>query len=249
MATDVQYLIIGAGPTGLGAALALKEAGVGDFRVLERNGWPGGLSASFVDAAGFTWDIGGHVTFSNFPAFDALFDAVLERDGWLTHARDARALIEGAWVHYPVQRNIGALPRETMWRCVEGLVEAALLQGKVRPENFREWILASFGRGLADVFMFPYNAKVWGVPLEEMSLEWIGERVAEIDLREMVRAVLLGQEDATWGGNRTFRFPRRGGTGAIWSGAAAQVGRERIHYDTEVVEIDRGRRLARTAGG
>ena len=58
------YLIIGAGPTGLGAAHRLKELGVRRFAVLEANDHAGGLSASFKDSAGFTWDIGGHVLFS-----------------------------------------------------------------------------------------------------------------------------------------------------------------------------------------
>ena len=50
----VKYLIIGAGPTGLGAAYRLKELGENDFMVLEAHDYPGGLAASFTDEAGFT---------------------------------------------------------------------------------------------------------------------------------------------------------------------------------------------------
>jgi protoporphyrinogen oxidase len=53
-----QYVIIGSGPTGLGAAYRLKELGIKDFIVLEKENYIGGLATSFVDEKGFTWDVG-----------------------------------------------------------------------------------------------------------------------------------------------------------------------------------------------
>jgi len=60
-----KIVIIGAGPTGLGAAFRLHELGYRNWEIYERNHYIGGLSASFKDNKGFTWDIGGHVLFSN----------------------------------------------------------------------------------------------------------------------------------------------------------------------------------------
>ncbi len=46
--------------------------------------------------------------------------------------------------------------------CLTGLVDAkvqnSLAQGK--PANFDEWIIRVMGRGIADLFMRPYNFKV-----------------------------------------------------------------------------------------
>ena len=58
-----EILILGAGPTGLGAAYRLHEAGHDRFTVLEARGEPGGLASSYVDPQGFVWDVGGHVQF------------------------------------------------------------------------------------------------------------------------------------------------------------------------------------------
>src|SRR5262245_1695648 len=60
-----RIIIIGAGPTGLGAAYRLKELGHTDFMVYESSPYVGGLAHSFTDEKGFTWDIGGHVMFSH----------------------------------------------------------------------------------------------------------------------------------------------------------------------------------------
>lgn len=42
------------------------------------------------------------------------------------------------------------------------------LQGK--PANFDEWILRVMGPGIADIFMRPYNFKVWAVPTTMMQV-------------------------------------------------------------------------------
>src|SRR5437870_5769735 len=70
-------IILGAGPTGLGAAYRLQERGVDDFTVVEARAEPGGLASSYVDARGFTWDVGGHVQFSHYAYYDDLLDRAL----------------------------------------------------------------------------------------------------------------------------------------------------------------------------
>lgn len=247
---STRYLILGAGPTGLGAAYRLKELGVSDVLVLEQADHPGGLAASFTDDQGFTWDIGGHVQFSHYRYFDELMLKALGESGWLRHQRESWAWLEGRFVPYPVQNNIRYLPPEKMWACLDGIITANLQSGAAaRPANFREWILSRFGPGLAELFMLPYNFKVWAYPPEEMSHHWVGERVAVTDLRRVTRNVIFGQDDLSWGPNNTFQFPVRGGTGAIWKRVAEFVGGQHFRYGSTVEAIDPGKRLVRCTGG
>jgi protoporphyrinogen oxidase len=84
--TDI--LILGGGPTGLGAATRLHEKGA-DWHLLEAASEFGGLASSFVDENGFTWDLGGHVQFSHYDTFDRYMKLALGADGWLTHQRES----------------------------------------------------------------------------------------------------------------------------------------------------------------
>jgi protoporphyrinogen oxidase len=74
--------------------------------------------------------------------------------------------LKGVWAPYPLQNNVSMLPKEEQVRCIDGLVDAALeaRTATTKPKNFDEWIVRSMGVGLADVFMRPYNYKVWAVP-------------------------------------------------------------------------------------
>lgn len=40
------------------------------------------------------------------------------------------------------------------------------------PANFDEWILRVMGSGIADVFMRPYNFKVWAIPTTQVGWSW-----------------------------------------------------------------------------
>ena len=53
-----------------------------------------------------------------------------------------------------------------------------------------------------------------------MQCDWLGERVATVDINRAINNVIVNKEDAGWGPNAVFRFPLEGGTGAIWKGVA-----------------------------
>ena len=230
-------MILRAGPTGLGAATRLKELGFESFHVYDRANRVGGLAASFVDVRGFTWDVGGHVQFSHYHYFDDLMDEILGTRR-LEHERESWIWIEGRFVPYPFQNNIRYLTQESRWRCVKGVAELYKQPPRARPSHFREWIDVTFGAGIADVFLVPYNFKVWAHPLEELDYNWIGERVAVTDLTRLLDNIFHEKDDRSWGPNHTFSFPEHGGTGAIWEGVADRVGRAFITLEKDVKSID-----------
>lgn len=66
---STEVLVIGAGPTGIGAAVRLTQTGT-DHLVVDAFDQPGGMAGSFTDDDGFAWDLGGHVIHSHFASFD-----------------------------------------------------------------------------------------------------------------------------------------------------------------------------------
>ena len=231
-----KIIILGAGPCGLGAAWRLTEVGYSNFKLFEKSPFPGGLSASFTDDEGFTWDIGGHVLFSHYPYFDQLMDNLMG-DEWFVHQRDASVWMDGRFIPYPFQNNLRHLPPAARWKCIEGLLD---LQRAPLPEpgNFQEWILATFGRGIAELFMIPYNRKVWACDLEQMAYDWIGDRVSVIDLGRVLRNVVLEEDDLGWGPNSSFRFPRQGGTGEIWRRLCGRLDPTKVFLECPAVGIN-----------
>lgn len=233
-----KYVILGGGPTGLGAAYRLKELGITDFIVLEKENFVGGLATSFVDEKGFTWDVGGHVQFSHYQYFDDLMKLALGEEGWYTHQRESWVWIRDRFVPYPFQNNLGYLPKEEQWQCLQGLIDLYKKGPSTQLANFRDWILNTCGQGIADVFMFPYNFKVWAYPPEMMNANWVGERVAVSDLGRIVENIIFEKDDLSWGPNNLFQFPKSGGTGAIWKAVGQLIGEEFFRLNSTVKSVN-----------
>jgi protoporphyrinogen oxidase len=210
-----RIVIIGAGPTGLGAAFRLKQLGYQNFAVYDRLPHIGGLAGSFTDSAGFTWDIGGHVMFSHYKYYDAVFDELMGQD-YQMNMRECWVRMFDTWVPYPLQNNIRYLPKEVTYECLAGLVEAQTRRDHKKAANFEEFIDAVFGDGIARHFMKPYNFKVWAHPPRLMNKEWIGERVAVLDINRAIKNVVMQSDDFGWGPNNQFKFPLFGGTGEFY---------------------------------
>lgn len=222
-----RIVILGTGPTGLGAGYRLKELGYTNFVLYERNAYIGGLSHSFVDPQGFTWDIGGHVMFSHYTYYDQCFDKLMGKEFTLNN-RESWVRMFDTWVPYPFQNNVRYLPKQAAFECIAGLVKAQSGKGKVASPaaatNFGEFIDAVFGEGIAKHFMRPYNFKVWAYPPERMNKHWIGERVAVIDVERALKNVIMGSDDFGWGPNNQFKFPLKGGTGEFYRRFGPELG-------------------------
>lgn len=209
-----RIIVLGAGPAGLGAAYRLHETGYKNWNIYEKNNYVGGLSASFRDKQGFTWDIGGHILFSNNDRFNRLVNDLLHNDV-LTFTRESWIWLKDSFIKYPFQNNFHMHPdKELVFECVLGLFEN--LNKKGSSKNFEEWICHFFGEGIARHFMVPYNNKVWACPLSRMDYNWIAERVSIIDIRRILKNIISRQDDSEWGPNNTFRYPLFGGTGGLF---------------------------------
>jgi protoporphyrinogen oxidase len=233
LADSPRIVVVGAGPCGLGCARELVRLGHVNFRVVERAPHAGGHAGSEVDAAGFTWDQGGHVVFSHFGEFDRLLEEIMGDDVY-HHERSSYIRFDDRWVPYPFQNNLRHLPPEVAYECVLGLIEAPGGDPKM---NFAMWMEAVFGGGITHHFMRPYNFKVWATPPERMASQWIGERVSVVDHKRALRSMIFAEDDAAWGPNNLFVFPAEGGTGEIYRRLALRL-RDRISYGRELVHVD-----------
>jgi UDP-galactopyranose mutase len=243
-------VVVGGGPCGLACARRLLELGHQDVVLLEAADQPGGLASSIVDPAGFTWDRGGHVVFSHYGEFDRLLDQVMGADVE-HHERSSFVHIAGTWVPYPMQNNLHRLPAHMAEAALTGLIAA---QHAPHPADdppdidFATWMSRTFGDGIVEQFMYPYNEKVWAQPPAAMSSRWIAERVSTVDWRQALRAVVRKEDDVTWGPNNMFAFPSWGGTGEIYRRAAAPIA-DHIRYQTSVSSVDPNRRVVSLADG
>ncbi|XP_014679054.1 PREDICTED: uncharacterized protein LOC106818898 [Priapulus caudatus] len=248
---DKRIVILGAGPTGLGAATRLHELGHRNWLLLEGASEPGGLASSVRDDNGFLWDMGGHVIFSHYKYFDDVITTFVP--DWLHHRREAYVWMCDRFIPYPLQNNIHRLPPLERESCLQGLIDAQQqatpTPTPTKPATFQDWIDRNFGKGLARLFLNPYNFKVWAYRPSAMTADWVGERVAKVDVKRIVDNIASNRDDVAWGPNSQFSFPENGGTGAIWRAVYDHLPADNCRLSSEVVRIYADEKLVELRSG
>ena len=131
--------------------------------------------------------------------------------------------------------------------CADGIAEATVPlreggNGKTagaQPRNFEEFIYQVWGAGIARHFAIPYNTKLWAVPLTEMETSWLGGRVPQPDLSEMIEGA-LEPAPKPMGPNARFGYPLRGGFQALMEGFLPHL-RGQLRLGTSVTAISPSR--------
>lgn len=260
---EKDILIVGAGPTGLGAAWRLRElADRGvinpsiDWLLTDKSDNPGGMAVSVSDEQGFTWDLGGHIIFSHYKYFDALLDELIGGD-ILQHPRKSWVRMYDRFIPFPIQHNLHHLPPKDAARCLKDLVGGRPVpRNGYAPEDFEEWLFVNFGRALSELFFLPYNYKMWAHPANELSTVWTarksGSRYANVplvDIERLVENFVCGRDDPGWVGATTFPYPKNGGIGALWRELFRRLPAERTALSQRLVAVDPDGKIATFASG
>jgi protoporphyrinogen oxidase len=205
--------VLGGGVSGLFTAYFLG----GDVEVLEADSTPGGLSRCF-GTDGFRSDIGGHILFSKDKEALAHEIAVL---GENVHqgVRANKILYKGLHVKYPFENGIDVLPKEEIVDILHTFIENP---HKAKPTNFREWLYHTFGDGLTERYLRPYNEKIWKTDLSEMSLEWV-DRVPRPPLVDLLKTG-VGIQTEGYTHQLYFHYPKLGGFESMPKAVAAKIG-------------------------
>jgi len=95
---------------------------------------------------------------------------------------------------------------------------------------------------MLQVFMRPYNFKVWAFSPDKMTANWIGERVPTIDLNRILENVLNKTDDVARGPNAKFHYPTEVATGSIWKSVVSRLPKKRLHFNKEVNGVDLGKK-------
>ncbi len=236
MQNSHRIAVIGAGPAGIGAGLALGDRAI----VVEREAEAGGLCRTLL-RRGTVCDFGGHSFHTPHPAIRELVFSAVEM---YEQKRDARCATHGVMIPYPFQAHFAEIDRpDVIEECRAGLARATDGRGAA---DFEEYIVGRFGPGIAKHFLLPYNRKLWGMDLRRMTADWAAERVAaSADKAE--RFDETGGRRKPLQSDTTVAYPARGGFGEIMAALSRRLADLRLGQT--VVRVDPEDRTLHLHGG
>jgi protoporphyrinogen oxidase len=236
-----KIVILGGGLAGLSAGYHLIDH---DPVVFEKESSIGGLCRSFSQD-GFTFDCTGHLIHLKHPYTKELISSILP-DAFSSHERRAAIYSKSTMTPYPFQANTYGLPPETVKECVMGFIESMSGCTNGGPKNFHDWVLQTFGTGIAKHFMLPYNEKFWKQDLRTITADWVSWSIPKPTLEEVINGA-LGLTNKGMGYNPRFLYPTRGGIECLPQALARPL--RRVRTGEPVERIDTKKKYVRLASG
>ncbi|PIE52906.1 hypothetical protein CSA37_04490 [Candidatus Fermentibacteria bacterium] len=249
----MRVTVLGAGLAGLSAAVELAGRGV-DTVVMEKESCSGGL-ASTVRRDDFCYDLGPHRFHTLNPELLSFIED-LPGINLLELERVSRIRLLDRYFSYPLSmgnvlstmplRQGASMMFSYIGEKVRGLV------AKREQDSFEGWVLSRFGRGLYNLYLAPYNRKLWGMEPSALSADWASQRITVPSLGGLVRETLFPSREKVRSLVSSFHYPE-GGIGEI-AGALekklASLGGRVLHSTepSEIKKTESGWKITHQAG-
>ena len=200
------------------------------------------LRSAYID--GYTFDSGGsHIIFSRDRRKLEYLLEIADRDRLIRHRRDTRVYYRGRYIKYPFENGIYMLPPRERYEILRDMVQAYVARacGELEPpRNFGEWLRYVFGEALSSKYLAPYNEKLWKRDLSEISLEWVGGRVPNPPIEDVMKSA-VGIPTEGYTHQLNFYYPRERGIEALVEalrGKVVSMGRVQVICGVKVEEME-----------
>ena len=225
----VDYLILGAGIAGLGAAYAAHQRNK-EALVVEKDTTYGGLCGSF-EIDGFRFDRFVHLTFAKDETVNAIFHKSCGE--LIKHTPNPFNIYHRQWIRHPAQNNLFPLSAEEKEAIIRDFKARPDVDATYVPKNYEEWLRVQFGNYFAEHFPMVYTKKYWMKEAKALRTEWVGKRIYQPSLDEVIIGGQTADTPVTYYA-KEMRYPQKGGYKALLKSMAEVAN---IEYGMCVTEI------------
>jgi len=196
--------ILGGGVAGVSMARLLPQNH--DITILEGEKVAGGLARSY-HFEGFDYDVGPHIIFSRDKSVLEYMLSTLP-EGLAQYKRSNQIWYKGRLIKYPFENYLGLLPDEEKNECLHSFIRNPYSDYK--PENMLQFFLKTFGPGITNTYLRPYNEKIWKYDPAFLDLQMV-ERIPSPPVQDVIDGA-NGTPKEGYTHQLHFYYPKQGGT-------------------------------------
>lgn len=231
----IDFLILGAGISGLAAGQVFREAGR-NYAILEAAAEPGGLTRT-ISIDQFNFDYTGHLLhLAHHKTPSQLPYCGLKNDEWKQINRRSFCYLKDTLIPAPIQYHLASLPSPWKEKCIKDYYK------RPRPDragasSFRDTIVSGFGHCLSELFLIPQNEKTYAVSLDRLSSSALTRFFPAPDERRVKAGIGRTTPTADDTYNSQFWYPRNGGIRKLVD-SLERGQEERIYTRRRAISVD-----------
>lgn len=231
----MKFTILGGGLSALSLAYFLQSNDkIDGIDILEKDSAPGGLCRTY-EKNGIEYDVGPHIIFSKNKEVLDLMNGLLAENNE-QHRRSNRILHKKRFVQYPFENDLSKLPKEDIDYCVNGFMHNPF--ENYDATNMLQFFLKTFGEGITNTYLRPYNEKIWKFDPAFMDTQMV-DRIPKPPREDIIRSA-NGETIDGYTHQLYFTYPKHGGTEALIKAFIAQLGpKVKIHTNAGVQGVEK----------
>lgn len=221
----VNNLIIGGGISGLTLANYIT-----DYLIVEKDSSLGGYTRThYVDD--YIWDYAGHFFHFKTDEFKSMFINSMDKNDYIIKNKNTYIYFEDKLIDYPFQMNIHELSKDKFIDCLYDLFNK---QEKEVYTNFLDMLYGKFGISITEMFLKPYNEKLYATDLTKLDKDAMGRFFPYANISEIINNM---KNHSNTSYNNTFMYPKKGAQ-VIVNKLCEKVDMNKVMLNTSVTSID-----------
>ena len=233
----VKTLVIGGGVSGLTAAYYLDS----DYLIVEKESEPGGYCKT-IKNPNYIWDYAGHFYHFKTKEMENLFKSLVEEKEIVIKEKNTKIFINDSLIDYPFQTNIHQLSKQDL---IDSIYDLFFKNEKENYDNFLDMLYGKFGKTIVELFLKPYNEKLYATDLSTLDTNAMGRFFPYANLEEIIKN-FKDQKKTSY--NDTFLYLKKG-TQYFTDKLFSTLDSNKVLLNTSVTSIDEDKKIALTADG
>ncbi len=231
----MKFTILGGGLSALSLAYFLQNNNkIEKITILEKSDKAGGICRTYEEK-GIQYDVGPHIIFSKDKEILDLMNSLLGENNE-KHRRSNRIIHKKRFVQYPFENDLSKLPQEDIDYCVNAFVHNPYENYEAK--NMLQFFLKTFGEGITNTYLRPYNEKIWKFDPSFMDTQMV-ERIPKPPKEDILRSA-KGETIDGYLHQLYFTYPKNGGTEALINAFISKLtAKVEIITDAEVKKVEK----------
>lgn len=231
----MKLTILGGGLSALSLAYFLQDKdNIEEIDIIEKEDRAGGLCRTF-ETHGIEYDVGPHIIFSKDKEILDFMNGLLT-DNIARIRRSNRILHKKRFIQYPFENDLSKLPEQDKNYCVNAFLHNPY--ENYDAQNMLQFFLKTFGEGITNTYLRPYNEKIWKYDPSFMDTQMV-DRIPKPPKEDILRSA-AGETVEGYLHQLYFTYPQQGGTEALVRALIKKLSAKvKIHTNTEILSVER----------
>ena len=201
----MKLTILGGGLSAISLACFLQNReDIAEINILEKEDRAGGLCRTF-ETNGIEYDVGPHIIFSKDKEILDFMNGLLE-DNIAQIRRSNRILHQKRFEQYPFENDLSKLPEQDKNYCVNAFLHNPY--ENYDAQNMLQFFLKTFGEGITNTYLRPYNEKIWKYDPSFMDTQMV-DRIPKPPKEDILRSA-AGETVEGYCSDHTRTYPVSG---------------------------------------